>query len=232
MDSPAAPAAEASGSPELASPGDATIASPFSPPAEDFTDSAPLSPGDDIIVSPAAPPVEDSADSEPLPAGGAISGSPVPHGVGSDPTGDHDTSPAHSSRAPLPDVVETLGVRFERWEKNKISGSARPLEDDEAGASVGSAASRGGAVQPRVLLYLPGIEGLGTSVEPQLPGLASKFDVFRMVVDASDRSTFLTLSKAVCAFADDAARGAAEEKLVVVGESFGGMLALRLAQLR
>ncbi|CAN0574836.1 unnamed protein product, partial [Ectocarpus sp. 12 AP-2014] len=48
-----------------------------------------------------------------------------------------------------------------------------------------------------VLLYLPGIEGLGTSVEPQLPALSEKFDVFRLIIGAEDRSTFSTLSRAV-----------------------------------
>lgn len=74
-------------------------------------------------------------------------------------------------------MVEILGVTFERWEQDN--------NDDE---------TRG---KKMTLLYLPGIEGLGTSVEPQLPGLSAKFDVFRLIIGAEDRSTFSTLSRAV-----------------------------------
>lgn len=73
-------------------------------------------------------------------------------------------------------MVDILGVRFERWNK---SGN------DTASS------------EKMMLLYLPGIEGLGTSVEPQLPALSAKFDVFRLVMGAEDRSTFSTLSRAV-----------------------------------
>lgn len=70
---------------------------------------------------------------------------------------------------------------------------------------------------------------MGTSVEPQLPALSEKFDVFRLVIGAEDRSTFATLSRAVTMFVDTAGKGV---KTVIVGESFGGMLGLRLGQLR
>lgn len=87
----------------------------------------------------------------------------------------------------LPDVVDILGVRFERWAKS----------DKESGDGGGSGAASDGDAEKMVLLYLPGIEGLGTSVEPQLPALSAKFDVFRLVIGAEDRSTFATLSRAV-----------------------------------
>ena len=73
-------------------------------------------------------------------------------------------------------MVDILGVRFERWNKSS---------NDKDGS------------EKIMLLYLPGIEGLGTSVEPQLPALSAKFDVFRLVIGAEDRSTFSTLSRAV-----------------------------------
>lgn len=73
-------------------------------------------------------------------------------------------------------MVDILGVRFERWNKSS--------NDKEGSEKI-------------MLLYLPGIEGLGTSVEPQLPALSAKFDVFRLVIGAEDRSTFSTLSRAV-----------------------------------
>lgn len=134
------------------------------------------------------------------------------------------SSADHSQRDVLRDVVSVHGVRFVRWLESDTPGGRSGAQQHSAGF-FGRALTR----KP-LLLYLPGIEGLGTSVEPQLPGLSEKFDVFRMIIPAQDRSTFFTLSKAVTEFVDTAAK--AGEKTVVVGESFGGMLGLRLGQLR
>lgn len=127
---------------------------------------------------------------------------------------------AEQGREPVGDVVEILGVRFERW---------RPDPSPQSQSKGASAGSPGNDLDKPLLLYLPGIEGLGTSVEPQLPALSAKFDVFRLMMGAEDRSTFSTLSRAVTDFVDSVGKGA---KTVVVGESFGGMLGLRLGQLR
>lgn len=94
----------------------------------------------------------------------------------------------------LPDVIDILGVSFERWRKNDADGPASPSAT--GGAANGSKVDG----DKMVLLYLPGIEGLGTSVEPQLPALSEKFDVFRLIIGAEDRSTFSTLSRAVSLF--------------------------------
>lgn len=95
----------------------------------------------------------------------------------------------------LPDVVNILGVTFERWKQNEdnnddTEGISSPLPSSAADDNLESG-------QKMTLLYLPGIEGLGTSVEPQLPSLSAKFDVFRLIIGAEDRSTFSTLSRAV-----------------------------------
>lgn len=110
----------------------------------------------------------------------------------------------------LKDVIEILGVRFVRWKADKTERS----------------------LDKQLLLYLPGIEGLGTSIEPQLPSLSKTFDVFRLIIGADDRSTFSTLSRAVSDFIDFAAAEGDRSKVVVIGESFGGMLGLRLGQIR
>lgn len=79
-------------------------------------------------------------------------------------------------------------MRFERWNESS--------NDSDSGKKSDAASD----VEKMMLLYLPGIEGLGTSVEPQLPALSAKFDVFRLVMGAEDRSTFSTLSRAVSFF--------------------------------
>ncbi|CBJ48930.1 conserved unknown protein [Ectocarpus siliculosus] len=128
----------------------------------------------------------------------------------------------------LPDVIDILGVSFERWRKNDANGPASPSAT--GGAANGSKVDG----DKMVLLYLPGIEGLGTSVEPQLPALSEKFDVFRLIIGAEDRSTFSTLSRAVTQFVDvtSGEGGGNQKKTVVLGESFGAMLGIRLGQLR
>ena len=110
------------------------------------------------------------------------------------------------------------GITFSRW-KGDDAELSNPTRDN---------------LKP-LLLYLPGIEGLGTSIETQLPALSDKFRVYRLIIGAEDRSTFSKLSAAVTGFVDIAADdggGRGGEKTVVLGESFGGMLGLRLGQLR
>ena len=118
----------------------------------------------------------------------------------------------------LGDAVTVLGMTFSRW-KNANLKTPNSTRDH---------------LKP-LLLYLAGVDGLGTSIEPQLPALSEKFRVYRLVIGAQDRSTFAKLSAAVAGFADIAGEMAGEgeeDKVVVLGESFGGMLGLRLGQLR
>lgn len=135
-----------------------------------------------------------------------------------DGTDDTSTDSPHEAlprRRSLDNVIDIRGVRFERWKKSVETGKKRDVVD--------------GGNNKLLLLYLPGIDGLGSSIEPQLHGLAQRFDVFRLLIGADDRSTFASLTSAVTDFVDRVEEGT---RLVVVGESFGGMLALRLAQLR
>lgn len=92
-----------------------------------------------------------------------------------------------SDRPFLQDIVHIRGVRFERWIQPNADGVSAEQSPETRGSAINES-------KP-LLLYLPGIEGLGTSVEPQLPALSEKFDVFRMILDANDRSTFYTLSR-------------------------------------
>jgi pimeloyl-ACP methyl ester carboxylesterase len=89
-----------------------------------------------------------------------------------------------------------------------------------------STTQHGGAPTQR-LLYLPGIEGFGLSAEAaQFPELSTKFDLYCMHIDARDRSTFAQLVKAIRIFLEG---GDAAVPAVIVGESFGAVLALALA---
>ncbi|CAM9128034.1 unnamed protein product [Scytosiphon promiscuus] len=138
-----------------------------------------------------------------------------------------------SEKSGVQDVVDILGVRFERWTRSDGVHIDKERTSPSSLAGKEMAGTRGVERNKMMLLYLPGIEGLGTSVEPQLPALSDKFDVFRLIIGAEDRSTFSTLSRAVTEFIDVAAKKqGGGQKVVILGESFGAMLGIRLGQLR
>ena len=78
-----------------------------------------------------------------------------------------------------------------------------------------------------LLLYLPGFDGSTLAPFLQWPALGDAgFDVRCASMDASDRSTFEVLAAAAAAYAAEAAAG---RPVVLVGESFGGTLAVAVA---
>ncbi|KAI8467306.1 MAG: alpha/beta-hydrolase [Monoraphidium minutum] len=82
-----------------------------------------------------------------------------------------------------------------------------------------------------VMFYLPGIDGTGLAAQQQFPRLLASFDMRCLVIPPSDRSTFEELLGAVEALlrreieADGRGR-----PVYLLGESFGGLLALALAE--
>ena len=82
------------------------------------------------------------------------------------------------------------------------------------------------AMERPVLLYLPGIEGTGYSLSRQTEELSSDFNVKWLTVPADDRTPFDSLVQ----FVRDAIEAESSPGGVyVVGESFGGVLALNVA---
>lgn len=74
------------------------------------------------------------------------------------------------------------------------------------------------------LLFLPGLDGLGGYSAATLQNLTSKYEVWRMLIQPDDRSSFLTLVKLTLAKLDTF-----DEPVILLGESFGGVLASYLA---
>jgi len=87
------------------------------------------------------------------------------------------------------------------------------------------------AASKPLLLYLTGMDGLGVSGEPQFADLSRIYEVRRLQVLAQDRSTFDDLVAFVLAYVDDwqTRSGGRNGKVVLMGESFGGMLATGVA---
>lgn len=89
-------------------------------------------------------------------------------------------------------------------------------------------ASNYGSDKP-VLLYLPGLDGVGISGTSQFDDLSNAFEFWRMSVDqVNDRSSFTDLTTAVSNFIQDIAMKQ-KRKVILVGESFGGLLAPSVA---
>jgi pimeloyl-ACP methyl ester carboxylesterase/1-acyl-sn-glycerol-3-phosphate acyltransferase len=80
-----------------------------------------------------------------------------------------------------------------------------------------------------LLLYLPGLDGVGISATQQFDDLSNTFEFWRMSVDQKkDRSSFTELTSAVSNFIYDVAMKQ-NRKIILVGESFGGLLAPSVA---
>lgn len=82
--------------------------------------------------------------------------------------------------------------------------------------------------QRRVLLFLPGIDGVGTEATAQYDGLSESFDTWKMQITANSRSSFASLADGCIEFLKSIGV-TPENKCIIVGTSFGGVLALEIA---
>ncbi len=83
-----------------------------------------------------------------------------------------------------------------------------------------------------LLIFVPGLDGSGWTAEKQYEDLARNFELRVMQVFKTDRSNFDELVEGVASFIRDwQARSACRAgKAILLGESFGGLLALGIAQ--
>lgn len=79
-------------------------------------------------------------------------------------------------------------------------------------------------VEKPLLLYLPGLDGVGNYSFQALQNLSLLFDIWRLEVATNDRSRFLEISSFVSDFIRQK-----NQKIILMGESFGGLLACHLA---
>lgn len=84
--------------------------------------------------------------------------------------------------------------------------------------------------QKPILLYLPGLDGLGISCITQFDDLSKNFEFWRLMIDKkSDRSSFSELTSAVASFILNDLDNKEHRDIILVGESFGGLLASSVA---
>ncbi|KAG2499012.1 hypothetical protein HYH03_003198 [Edaphochlamys debaryana] len=82
-----------------------------------------------------------------------------------------------------------------------------------------------------LLVYLPGIDGTGLAAYRQFPRLSSKFDLRNVFLPPSDRTPFAGLVDSLARQIEaEASLAAPSRPVYLMGESFGGLLALALAQ--
>ena len=77
-----------------------------------------------------------------------------------------------------------------------------------------------------ILLFLPGLDGVGAYSAPVIHKLNVGYDVYKLAIDGDDRSTFLEMATFVMQSMKTLFPG---RPVVLVGESFGGLLASYLA---
>lgn len=89
---------------------------------------------------------------------------------------------------------------------------------------------------PPLLIYMPGLDGFGISATAQFDDLSSAFEFWRMTIDKTnnDQLSFSDLVQTVVKFVEDATSSSAEilvspRELILVGESFGGLLTCAVA---
>ncbi|CAB1116918.1 unnamed protein product [Ectocarpus sp. CCAP 1310/34] len=79
-----------------------------------------------------------------------------------------------------------------------------------------------------LLLFLPGVDGLNIEAVDQFDYLSGIFDIWSLKVDGNDQSTFVELTERVMDFL--CVVGVNEQRqAVIVGSSFGGLLAVNVA---
>jgi pimeloyl-ACP methyl ester carboxylesterase len=81
-----------------------------------------------------------------------------------------------------------------------------------------------------IALYLPGLDGYGISAfRNQFDDLADNFELWRLIIQPSDRSPFTEIVQIIANFVKDVAAEADGRPITLIGESCGGLLASAVA---
>ncbi|QDZ22010.1 alpha/beta fold hydrolase [Chloropicon primus] len=82
-----------------------------------------------------------------------------------------------------------------------------------------------------LLIVLPGIDGTGYTAAAQFPALSERFDLKTFLIPVDDRTPLDGLVQILREYIElEVARSAEDRPIYIMGESFGGMLALLLAE--
>jgi pimeloyl-ACP methyl ester carboxylesterase len=82
------------------------------------------------------------------------------------------------------------------------------------------------AGQKPLAFYLPGLDGYGISAATnQFDDLSRAFDLWRLFIEPTDRSSFLQVTQTICGFLDELQANHTNTHITLIGESMGGLLA-------
>ena len=95
---------------------------------------------------------------------------------------------------------------------------------DRGGKSAQLIRHKSSSVANKTLIFLPGFDGVGDYSISTIYKLSPQYDIWRLEVEASDRSSFLELSDMIVSHIDSL-----NSPVVLFGESFGGLLACHIA---
>lgn len=84
-----------------------------------------------------------------------------------------------------------------------------------------------------IAIYLPGLDGVGISATTQFDDLSHNYELWRMYINDRDTTTsFAELINTICEFIQDVVQlneDGDNRKIILIGESFGGLLAPSVA---
>lgn len=158
---------------------------------------------------------------------------------------------AASLRTPR-DLVEQYQATYRRLESHEDHTVARvhhasptlrfvhqlPNENGDGGGDDENKREGTNKRKKPVAVYLPGLDGFGISAVAQMDDLASTFELWRLTIDRSDRSSFAETVAAIANFLakadsdiflqdnDDTDQ---QQHMTLIGESTGGLLAAAVA---
>jgi pimeloyl-ACP methyl ester carboxylesterase len=120
------------------------------------------------------------------------------------------------------------------WSDKNVIATDAYLMEDERGA-VQAVADKYGTDKP-IAVYLPGMDGSGISAAGfQFDDLSRTFELWRMSMTLSDRSSFMELIRMATAFCDELATTTTtivnntQRPIYLIAESFSGLLAPAMA---
>ena len=137
-------------------------------------------------------------------------------------------SVADTAAAPLIPVVEPVAMRTDLLDaESRIAGALKILNSKTSSIYRDKSFDGEGSLSTEKkppLLFLPGLDGIGNYSADSVSKLNLAFDVWKMATVGDDRSTFIELATLVIK-----ALEVFGEPVVLVGESFGGLLAAYVA---